>query len=62
MRKCERRRSIASLFCLCHDRQLMGASMQNVKLHCVAVSFAAAKSHNENREQREKHDSQFTDS
>lgn len=26
-----------------HDRQLTGASMQNVKPHCAAVSFAAAK-------------------
>jgi len=32
-----------SLSRLYHDRQLTGASMQNVKPHCTAVSFAATK-------------------
>lgn len=32
-----------SLSRLYHDRQLTSASMQNVKPHCAAVSFAAAK-------------------
>lgn len=32
-----------SLSRLYHNRQLTGASMQNVKPHCAAVSFAAAK-------------------